>query len=276
MGLIFFQNSNGQGSFSFIDFLINNKEYSDAEFLLKKELKSRDLSFERKDSANYYLGWNYYLQKSLDSSNVYLNKVSSGSPFYDKSKLFSIFNSLHQKRYKEAEISLINFSPKDSVSVELKKMEYAAFYLLSGKINLFDSLYKEMVFSRPEYKSELEDLNVQKENLASIKTKKEFVAGFLSALVPGLGKWYAGYRGVPVSTLIPSLILGAVAAEQLLKMGVVAPGFIFFGGLFGVFYMGNIWGSVIAVRTAKILKQNEIINDILLDVHIPLRRVFNE
>ena len=48
--------------------------------------------------------------------------------------------------------------------------------------------------------------------------------------------------------------MGAVAGENYLKLGIKHPQTLFFSGLFGLFYVGNIWGSAVSVQLIKIEK----------------------
>lgn len=78
--------------------------------------------------------------------------------------------------------------------------------------------------------------------LGNYNKKSAIFAGFLSAIIPGSGKYYLGYPAQAKSSLLTNLALGASAAEILIKSesGLLATAGI---GLFSVFYVGNIWGS---------------------------------
>ena len=71
-----------------------------------------------------------------------------------------------------------------------------------------------------------------------------------------------------------TLPLALVAIEAVILAGVLSPQFLVLGALFGVFYVGNIWGSALSVFSIKKEIFNEIDRNIIYDMHIPLRRVF--
>lgn len=97
----------------------------------------------------------------------------------------------------------------------------------------------------------------------------------MSAVVPGSGKFYAGYRGQALSSMFPTLIFAASAAEAYHRAGPKSFQFIAAASIFSIFYVGNIWGSVLSVKTFYEIRNNEIRNNIMLDLHIPLRRIFS-
>jgi hypothetical protein len=57
-------------------------------------------------------------------------------------------------------------------------------------------------------------------------------------------------------------------------MGIKHPQTIFFTGLFGLFYVGNIWGSAVSVQVVKIEKQLENKHNILVSIKIPVSKLF--
>lgn len=87
------------------------------------------------------------------------------------------------------------------------------------------------------------------------KKKSALVAGLLSAIVPGAGKWYAGYFGTPFAALIINSVLGGVALELGIKQGWTSWPAIASYAAFSAFYAGNIIGTVYSVKIKK--KENE-------------------
>jgi len=89
-----------------------------------------------------------------------------------------------------------------------------------------------------------------------------FKAGLYSALIPGLGKYYLGYKRQAAISFVANLLLASQAVESYLKAGVASPRFIITTSVFSVFYVGNIWGSYLMAKKQRrdYLKQldNEI------------------
>ena len=101
------------------------------------------------------------------------------------------------------------------------------------------------------------------------------LAGVYSAVLPGAGKFYAGRKKQGIASFLPILSLGAITYESYRKAGIKNARTLVFGSLFSVFYVGNIWGSVLAVKIKQKEFDREYDNKILFDMHIPLRNLYN-
>lgn len=260
---------------AFIDFLVNNQENEDALLLLKQAFKKNTAKPEEMDSMNFYTAWAYYNLKKLDSSIVYFKKIEPHSSFYLKSKFYENFEHLYLNQYALADEKIEKLQPEDSTLIELKKFQQASSALLQRDFLKFDAIAARFNYSNFASVAEQKELFKRKEEILKNKRKSPFVAGLMSAVIPGTGKFYAGYRGQAISAMIPTFIFAAAAAESYYRAGPRSAQFITAASLFGIFYVGNIWGSVLSVKTFYELRNNEIHNNIMLDLHIPLRRIFS-
>jgi hypothetical protein len=66
--------------------------------------------------------------------------------------------------------------------------------------------------------------------------------------------------------------MGLMTWEAYKKAGLKSARFILTAAFFTVFYVGDIWGSVLSVSVNRIEKNNEINNQILLNLRIPLQK----
>lgn len=83
----------------------------------------------------------------------------------------------------------------------------------------------------------------QLENLYQEKWKSPVLAAGLSAIVPGLGRWYAGdWKNALVSFMFVG-INGFQSYTSFKKNGIKSTGGWIFGSLATGFYLGNIYGS---------------------------------
>jgi hypothetical protein len=268
----------------FITHLLNTGEYKNAIYLLKK-MESKDMSPAQKDSLNYFMGWAYYNRVMVDSSALYLSKVSSASGFYYKSTYYYAIELAYMKRYDES-IDLLkkngladtNITSAQYANVtfrQLKDFELAGFYLLTKSYSKFDSVSRAFDQSYYAFANEQKDLKGYAFKMKNYKRKSPFLAATLSTLVPGLGKFYAGKKGQSLATFSFCAVLGAATAENYIRGGARSPGFIIFGTFFSMFYLGNIWGSAVSVKIARDSFYKTKENEILVSLHIPLRRIFN-
>jgi hypothetical protein len=276
----FLFNGSVKGQMSYqdvIDFsqhLSKLKRYQEANY----ELGTIDLnsvSAIQKDSVNHLLGYNFYISKQLDSSVTYFRKVSSGDLFL-KSRYYSVISNVYNNKPGSAldDLRLL----KSASTGEYKQLwltESAGLALLERNYQRFDSLSQSFDYNYYPVAKEQKELISYAQQMQKIRHRSPFIAGALSAIVPGSGKLYAGYRGKAISSFLSATTLAIVATESYIKDGPKSPSFIIFSGLFSVFYVGNIWGSVLSVRIKQDESFREFDRNIMLDLHIPLRRAFN-
>ena len=106
------------------------------------------------------------------------------------------------------------------------------------------------------------------------RQKSPWLAGMLSAVLPGSGKIYAGRVGEGVSALLTVGGLGAITAEQWKKHGSRSWQTLAAGSLCAIFYLGNIYGSYLSVsieNDERLASENTLL---LYHLHIPLRSLF--
>ena len=262
--------------FSFIDFLISNAEFEDALLLLSNasnQIAGTDEALN--DSLNYYKGIAYYNIKQLDSSASYFEKIKSHSTFYLKSKFYENFEHIYLGAYTTADQKLKQMQLVDSTLIELKRFQEGASALLQNDFDRFNQVGNSFKYNNFACAEEQRELFKRRDELLQNKKKSPLLAGLMSAVVPGSGKFYAGYRGQALSSMFPTLIFAASAAEAYYRAGPKSFQFIAAASIFSIFYVGNIWGSVLSVKTFYEIRNNEIRNNIMLDLHIPLRRIFS-
>ena len=83
---------------------------------------------------------------------------------------------------------------------------------------------------------------------AHLPTRSPFLAGVLSTLVPGAGRLYTGRVGDAFTSLFIVSLTGWQAYDGFRRDGLSSVKGWTLGTLSGIFYVGNIYGSVIAAR----------------------------
>jgi hypothetical protein len=237
-------------------------------------LEQKISSSQKNDSLNYLLGKVYYNLQKLPMANKYLKSVSTNNPYlYQEATFLRSFNCAYLSQVKEAEIILLGYNPNVVPFPFLKQFQLAGLALLSNDFHRFDSL-KTFFSSNPSVQLQQEQFIFYRTELAKNKLKSPVKAGVFSALVPGLGRIYAGKRAMGIYSLLISSLLGLQAYEGFQKDGINSVRFILYGSLFSAFYVANIWGSVLSIKMIKNERTEAIHNQILLDLHIPLRTLF--
>ena len=258
----------------FIEHLINKGYYQ--EVIRLTDRSSVDQVQGRQDSLNYYRGWAFYSLKKLEQSTPMLLNVGKGSPFYLKSRFFAGYNEIFLEHYVEARsiISQINVGKEPHLS--LINFELSGVDLLQGN-------YQKAKEQLQGVKSNVATLNQQVAALGQITTELEthrskslLLAGVMSGILPGSGKIYAGKTGSGIAAMIASVGFGLITWENYRKLGIGNAKTIFFGSIFAANYVSNIYGSVISVRVIENEYRDAKHNQVLFQLHIPLRNFFEQ
>lgn len=259
-------NRSASEDFEFVDYLIGNGLEKDAEVLLS------DTWYHDSDTLRYLRGWADYSTKKLEQACAEFSLVPQESPFYEKSLFFNVISNAHLGRTGR---SLELLSGYNGPNKELESLERAGIALLRNDKESYLSAAKEFTFS--QYALSESEKQIQDIYKSSFETKRKSpaLAATASAIVPGLGKIYAGELGEGISSLLSVGSLAAITAENWSKCGATNWKTIVFGTLGAIFYIGNIYGSYVSVSIHNDFINNEQDTAILYHIHIPLRSVFN-
>lgn len=247
------------------------------EYLLEKKYYNDVLQWTKtSQTLPYFRGIAFYNQQQIDSAIHYFEKVPVQHPYYIKSRFLEEFGHVFSKRYLKADSILVNLSVVDSLYSALKNLQLAGVSLLRRDTVRFSAYKARFSGKYFAFSQEEEMLSRSYEMLRKHKRKSPVVAGLMSAIIPGSGKMYAGKLGQGVITLIQNAALGFQAYEAYRKDGWKSPRFFLYSGLFSFFYVGNIWGSVLTVNIRRQEFNDKIDEQILFNMQIPLRTVFNQ
>lgn len=254
---------------------LSEKEANDEAAFVLQAFDKRLLTASQRDSLAYLTGWLAYNTKSLDTASSHLLAVSPTSPFYVKSRYFGAYCLAFQNRRDSANTIMQNLPVTDSTLIELRAFEQAGLALLQRQYNRYDTLRRQFSYSSYALSAEETRLDAYRKGLAAQKRRSPALAGLLSAVLPGSGKVYAGKPKQGIAAFLPLLTLGLLTWEGYRKDGPTSLRFLGFGSLFTVFYIGNIWGSTLAVKVRRDEFNRGYDNKILFDMHIPLRNLLN-
>ena len=262
----FAQNTWASQDFDFAEYLIDNGLKSDAKALL-----FRDAAYFPSDTLTYLRAWTAYNLKELETANELFRAVPSGSPFADKSLFYSSAVSAHLGNYTEPISRLEAYNGNYQ---EVKNLQLAGLALLRGDPQAFREAsqhfgYSDFALQQPE--KELAAIYSQRYEQ---KSKSPWLAAAASAVVPGLGKVYAGNLGEGVAAFLITGALGAITAEHWIKDGPGDWKTIVPGAICAAFYIGNIYGSYVSVSIQQTKLRDAQTTAVLYNIHIPLRSVF--
>lgn len=254
-----------------------SKDYDFVQYLIENDLKSdaRTLvfgdGFHPSDTLSFLRGWSLYQLKELEPSRDFLLSVPSGSAFYDKAFFYSNAISAHLGDYSTPAEQLDTYS---GPYAELKGVQLAGLALLRDDPEAFKRAAAS--FSYNDFALEKAEREFDEIFKSRYETpmKSPLLAAAASAVVPGLGKVYAGQLGEGISSFLVTGAMGAITAEHWIKDGPKSWKTIVPGVLTAILYIGNIYGSYVSVSIYNNTLYDAQETTVLYNVHIPLRSVF--
>ena len=250
---------------AFVDYLIGNNMEKDAVILLSRS------RYHASDTLQYLRGWANYSAKRLEAAAEAFDKVPQDSPFYDKSLFFNVISNAHLGNYTRSSELLEAYTGPYK---ELKCLEQAGIALLEDRPDDFTAAIGGFTFSQYALTESERTLQGIFNDRYFGRSKSPALAAAASAVVPGLGKVYAGELAEGVASFVAVGSLAAITAENWAKHGIKNWKTILFGTLGAVFYIGNIYGSYISVSIHNNDLRNAQDTAILYHIHIPLRSAF--
>lgn len=266
-------------SVSFTEYLLKEKLYDDATLYLQQHSAPH--------SAYYYAIEKLKFQ-SQKFNNAKLNQLSLSSfikfnqSYQNQYLLYARLNQLHQA-FDSVPFDVALFFNDAKTKTDIWKINSimpCADSLLYKKAFAIQKMTKQLmlhdtsaylktrdsftVYYPHQFNYSIETLNSNYEVLAKIKNKNVWAAGMMSAVIPGAGKMYYGNWGQGFAALFTTALIAAEAYSGFKKAGVKSVHGWAYTGLFSVFYVGNIWGTVIGLKV-KQRKAYENINHNLLD-----------
>lgn len=118
-------------------------------------------------------------------------------------------------------------------------------------------------------KAEILRIKHLSEEKKKLKKRSPFLAGLLSALVPGLGKVYAGSNAQGLSTFVRVGVFAGLAAENFYRHGPKNLQFWFFSGLTSLYYVGGIYGSVYLPKLNHQERLDAINQNVKISLSVP-------
>jgi hypothetical protein len=268
-----FSQNSVNNDLKFIDHLVNNGDFIEALYLLDSTDYSPNYL---NDSSNYLRGWSLYSLKRLEASSVSLIKVTPASVFYLKSQFFAAYNYSHIGNYRSALQILTDIPVITKKLISLKNYEIAGIYLLQGNREMFEESLSKSDKSLYEISDSYDNLQKMSVDLKNHKKKSPVLAGVLSGIIPGAGKFYAGKKGEAISALFATAGLGIVTYENYRRSGLHSFKTLAYGTAFAFSYAANIYGAVLTVNILESEYNENVKNTILFDLHIPLRNTFDK
>lgn len=259
----------------FLHHLLESNENHDALQLISQLRKQYPDSVKQHLDLDYWQGFAHYSLKQLDSSAFYLSNISRANIHFEKAQFLGGISSTYLKKWSISKETFNKITPSDSLTMTLKNFELSGVVLLQRNFTQFDSLQKLPSFQHYALAKQQDNFKDYRAIIQKQQRKSPLKAAIMSVIIPGSGKIYAGQLGQGIAALLQNAIFGLQAYEGLRKDGIKSPRFIIYGGLFTLFYIGNVWGSALSVQIKRREFNEKVDEQIIFDMHIPLRTIFN-
>lgn len=256
----------------FVHHLQARREFSESLWVLEQLVATNQ---QQHDTLNFLKGWLRYQQKELLPSALLLRQVSTESAMYFKSRFFAAYNYAYLQDYEQSmsELQLIQ-SHGEPTPEALLNLQMAGLRLLNRDLQGFEQYATNFSGAHFGLVRQEEALINYHQQLTSFRAKSPVVAGLLSAAVPGLGKIYAGKPSEGIAALLYTGAMVATSLDLGNRLGFDNPFAILSASITGIFYLGNIQGSITAARRVQNDFYHEMDQRILFDMHIPLRTIY--
>ena len=265
---------NALADYKFGNYLLGKGLMRDATTLV--QTLPNDYTPAALDTMRYLKGWTLDQTRQFAPAAEVFAEVGEGSEFYAKSAFLGAMCNLELGDVGGAKSTLSAFAttPTAANYRELLAFELGGIALLEGDYATYAEQSREFSFNNYALAAEQQTLN----NIALNQPRNlsPWVAGVASAIVPGLGKIYAGNLSEGVASFLAVGAFAVLTADSWAKAG--TPNnwrTITYGTIGSLLYISNIFGSIASV---KVYYQNfEEINRqaVMYSIHIPLRNIFD-
>lgn len=258
--------NNAGSDWSFINYLLESGMKRDAHTIL-----FHNGIYAPSDTLDYLRGLTAYYMKDFGTASYYLSCVGQASPLFDQAFFHSTASLLELGYNAQSIAQLISYNgPRN----DLRRLQLEAAALLEDDFSEYLK-YSEAASGSTSYSVMQAEQALAKiySDRISAKEKKPWIAATASAIVPGLGKVYAGNLSEGIASFLIVGSFGAVTAECISKKGCGDWRSITFGAIGALFYLGNIYGSYFSVERINTYTHEAQNQAIMYNIHVPLRSV---
>lgn len=230
--------------------------------------------------------------KHLDEHKLYKEELCYLNELENKNAPLDSVHYLYAKLFLKQEVDSLFFKhyilSENLFNTDTSAIRYASYYFLRHK----NSFYQNLWFNKFQntntnsinfdiinfYNNPSLDIN---SNLhvnpklindinyyRKLNKKNPYVAGALSAAVPGLGKLYGKQPSSAFVTFFSHCIYAAQSIESIKKFGIKNGFSIFSVSFFSLFYMSNIYGSYHDLNQRKKQYKKQLLLDAEKYMHI--------
>jgi tetratricopeptide (TPR) repeat protein len=254
--------------YRFAEYLYKSGDYRRAAGEFQRYFFSVEAS-ELSDSLLYKIGLCYELSNETRRAENYYNKIIANYPdsdLFDAARYQIAHTYFRSGKYNES----INYIEENIRKTSTRKARFkmdlliGANYLYKRRWRMANKKFSPLIINDKECP---DNSIVSKLNQFSIKGiqlpyKSKILAGSFSAVIPGMGKVYAGRISDGLYSLLVVGLTSWQAYDGFSKGGTKSEKGWIFGTLSAVFYLGNIYGSMVSVKLYNEKIEDDLLNKI--------------
>lgn len=248
---------------AFVEHLIDQERGTDAALYLGRT------GFHPSDTLSFLRALSYYDMRAFAAAAGEFSRIGSDSAYADGAALLGAVSYAGLGDYDSALKSAASYTGQYT---ELKDFTLASLYLLDGDRQSYEIQQNAFTYSDFTLSAGEKALDGIYHERYETGSKSPLLAAAASALIPGLGKAYAGRLDEGVAAFMTVGVLGAFTANCWVKNGPSDWRTVAFGSLASLFYLGNIYGSYFSVGIYNNMLSNVQNATILFNLHIPVRQ----
>lgn len=261
----------------FANYLYGNGDYIRAAGEYQRYLFLMPES-ENSDSIYYQIIKSYSLGKDYQRCDQLLNNFSKRYPSSLRLTDIALYKSIvkfQQRYYKE---SLDMAQGYSGSNITLKNIIAVMDYLYLSDFNEAQDLScsyaepyltSEMITPANEYSGTLTQLCEKITQADSLVYKSRFHAGLYSSIIPGMGKVYCGRSADGFFSLLVVSLTVWQAYDGFNDKGLKSSKGWIFGTLGTGFYLGNIYGSIIAAKLYNTKIRDNFLQGLQIEISLP-------
>ncbi len=259
----------------FVNHLFKNKLFKETIIALEN-IDTTNFNKQQFDSLYYYKGYSNYSTAQFSEAQKDFLAVSLQSNKYKFSVFHAALIASQLNNYLASALILdsIQIAPSDTLYCSLLHIEKAGVALLGRNLQRYAILDTTLPIEENNFTAEKKRLNNSYLKLLHHKDKSPLIAGLMSGLLPGAGKYYVGKKGQGLSAFFTQAVLGLLTYEAYQQGGIKSLACISYASLFSLFYIGNVWGSVTTAKTTNKEFNQSINNEIMFTLKLPFGYVF--
>jgi hypothetical protein len=235
----------------FVNYLVNEGQADDAVYLLSRYRQTHADDSLAVCQARLMMGAGRYSE-----ADSILKRVITGDEAVKRKKVL-LLNHANLLLGRHDSVSHPPCAG-DSLCTSLFRIQALAGMLLKKNHEAFELLFAEKGASDPILSFTEYNLYVYHSQSAASDRRSPFLAGLISAILPGAGKLYAGKPHEALHTLLPVLFNAAQSAEGYYHGQLRSLHFYVFGSATLFFYSANIAGSVRAAKRKNTENEDRI------------------